>query len=203
VVLVVEAIMKRAVLVPGIFLVLFLITANCYGEITFYNDCPDCTSIKITIHVPAATGIPWYEEELLLGEYNSSVEFSIPHYGDYLISAICLEGIEYSWREYYPYNTGAVDSIYYSCPSQTSTTSFSHLYCPVIFIYGQDSPETELLKHFRDSILSKTREGQELIRLYYLWSPVLIRVLDGDEQLKQEIKRLIGMVLLMLELEEE
>ena len=195
--------MKRAVFVPGVFLALFFIYTNCYGAITFYNDCSDCTSIKITIHVPAATGIPWYEEELLLGEYSSSVEFSIPHYGDYLISAICLKGIEYSWREYYPYNTGAVDSIYYSCPSQTSTTSFSHLSCPVIFIYGQDSPETKLLRHFRDSILSKTPEGQELIRLYCLWSPVLMRVLDGNEELKHEIKRLIGMILQILRVREE
>ena len=198
-----NAMMKRAVFVPGIFLVLFFICTNCYGEITFYNDCPDCTSIEITIHVPAATGIPWYEEEFLLGDYNSSLEYTIPHYGDYLISAICLEGIEYSWREYYPFNTGAIDSIYYSCVSQISTTSLSSLSCPVIFIYGKRSPETEFLRCFRDSILSKTPEGKELIRLYYLWSPFLVKVLDADEELKREIKRLIDRVLLMLEVGKE
>ncbi|MCK4825688.1 hypothetical protein KA005_58615, partial [bacterium] len=46
--------------------------------------------------------------------------------------------------------------------------------CATEAIYGEYSPETEILRGYRDNILSKTSEGQEIIRLYYEWSPVIV-----------------------------
>jgi hypothetical protein len=47
--------------------------------------------------------------------------------------------------------------------------------------------------------LNKTSEGQELIKLYYQWSPVLVKAMEGDEEFKGEVKRMIDSVLPMIE----
>jgi hypothetical protein len=43
--------------------------------------------------------------------------------------------------------------------------------------------------------LSKTTEGQELIRLYYEWSPTLIKTLEEDKKIKGEVKAIIDVML--------
>jgi hypothetical protein len=66
-------------------------------------------------------------------------------------------------------------------------------------IYGEDSEETVLLRYYRDNVLSQTPEGLELIKLYYLWSPVVVRAMKQDEEFKEEIKQMIDGVLPMIE----
>ena len=62
-------------------------------------------------------------------------------------------------------------------------------------IYGEYSEEVELLRAFRDEVLSQTPEGQEIIRLYYQWSPVIVKAMKEDEELKEEVKGMIDGVL--------
>jgi hypothetical protein len=47
----------------------------------------------------------------------------------------------------------------------------------------------ELLRNFRDKILSKTPEGQEFIKLYYQLSPALVKEMKGVEGSGKEIKK--------------
>jgi hypothetical protein len=44
-------------------------------------------------------------------------------------------------------------------------------------------------------VLHKTAEGQAIIRLYYQWSPVIVKAMEGDEEFKEEVKALIDGVL--------
>ena len=72
---------------------------------------------------------------------------------------------------------------------------------PVIrctFIYGEFAEKTEQLRMFRDNILSQTPEGQEIIRLYYEWSPLIIKAMEEDKEYKEEVKGMIDKVLLMI-----
>jgi hypothetical protein len=48
-----------------------------------------------------------------------------------------------------------------------------------------------MLRYFRDNMLSRTPEGRELIRLFYLWDPLLIRAIEEDEAFREEIKEMI------------
>jgi len=75
------------------------------------------------------------------------------------------------------------------------TTTIANITCPVEKIYGELSQEAELLMYFRDNILSDTPEGQEIIRLYYEWSPVIVEKMEEDEVFKQDIKEMIDGVL--------
>jgi len=67
--------------------------------------------------------------------------------------------------------------------------------CPAEELYGEYSEETELLRGFRDNVLSTTPEGQELIRLYYELSPVIVKSIEEDEVFEEEVREMIDGVL--------
>jgi len=77
----------------------------------------------------------------------------------------------------------------------TITTTTIPNPCPTELIYGEYSDETELLRYLRDNVLSTTPEGQELIKLYYEWSPLIVRAMEEDEQFREEVKEMIDGVL--------
>jgi hypothetical protein len=62
-------------------------------------------------------------------------------------------------------------------------------------IYGEGSKEVELFRYLRNSILIKTPEGQEIIRLYYERSPVIVETMEEDEEFKEEVKEMVDGVL--------
>ena len=70
--------------------------------------------------------------------------------------------------------------------------------CASEALYGKDSPESNLLRAFRDSSLSKTNEGRELIKLYYQLSPTIVKAMEADEDFRQEVKEMIDEVLLLI-----
>jgi hypothetical protein len=66
-------------------------------------------------------------------------------------------------------------------------------------IYGDYSDETELLRKFRDEVLSKTPTGQEIIDLYYQWSPTIVKAMRGDKRFKTNIKGILDGILPIIE----
>ena len=85
--------------------------------------------------------------------------------------------------------------------STTSTTTTSTTQpCSLEELYGECSEETKHLRNFRDEVLSKTPEGQELIRLYYQWSTAIVKAMEEDEGFKKEVKKLVdGLLPLIME----
>jgi hypothetical protein len=67
--------------------------------------------------------------------------------------------------------------------------------CPIEIFDGEDSDETEHLRHFRDNLLSQTPEGQKLIKRYYQWSPMIVKMLEEDKEFKEEARKMIDGVL--------
>ena len=57
----------------------------------------------------------------------------------------------------------------------------------------------EVLRHFRDEILSQTLEGKELIKLYYQWSPIIVTAMEEDEEFEKWVKGTIDSVLPMID----
>jgi hypothetical protein len=79
-----------------------------------------------------------------------------------------------------------------------TTTTVATQPCPTEAIYGEDSEEVDILRYFRDATLSTTPEGQEMIRLYYQWSPALTRAIQNDEAFGKRVKEITDRVLLMI-----
>jgi hypothetical protein len=69
--------------------------------------------------------------------------------------------------------------------------------CPAELIYGKNSKEVEQLRNFRDNVLSKIPQGQAMIKLYYDWSPAMVKGMKEAAALKEEVKRAIDGVLLL------
>ena len=73
--------------------------------------------------------------------------------------------------------------------------------CPVTFALGGDSRANDLniLRSFRDEVLSKTPAGQEIIRLYYEWSPAIVTAMEEDEEFKELAKEMIDEIVRLIE----
>jgi hypothetical protein len=70
--------------------------------------------------------------------------------------------------------------------------------CPMSLALGGDSNDLKTLRKFRDEVLNKTPVGQEIIKLYYQWSPVIVKAMEQDEEFKEEVKEMIERILPMI-----
>ena len=59
------------------------------------------------------------------------------------------------------------------------------------------------MHYFRDTVLSQTPEGRELIKLFYFWSPFIVKAIEEDEEFKEEIKEIIDTMFSVSEEESE
>lgn len=73
--------------------------------------------------------------------------------------------------------------------------------CSVEEVYGDNSAEAKLLRDFRDNLLSSTPVGQEITKLYYEWSPLLVKAMADDEEFKEEVKEMIDAIVPLIESE--
>ena len=67
--------------------------------------------------------------------------------------------------------------------------------CLATFALGEDSNDLKTLRKFRDEVLSKTLAGQEIIRLYYEWSPAIVKAMEEDEGFEEEVGEMINGIL--------
>ena len=79
--------------------------------------------------------------------------------------------------------------------STTTSTKQKPKPCPAEEIYGEDSEETELLREYRDNVLSKTPDGQEFIKNYYKFSSTVSKLLESRPVLKDKAKMIIDSML--------
>jgi len=134
--------------------------------------------------------------------------------GQYLSSTTDAKEPEYAWHV--SFSSNSVGSYYKSrdywrvravragqcelldtstTTTVTSTTTTVLDTCPTESIYGEHSEEVELLRYVRDNVLSQAPTGQEIISLYYQWSPMIVKAMEEDEGFKEEVKEMIDGVL--------
>ena len=70
--------------------------------------------------------------------------------------------------------------------------------CPIEDTLGAEDERLYILRKFRDEVLSPTLVGQEIIKLYYEWSPSIVKLMEEDEEFEQEFKDMIDEVLPMV-----
>jgi hypothetical protein len=70
--------------------------------------------------------------------------------------------------------------------------------CPMTIALGSDSKDLKTLRKFRDEVLSKTPAGQEIVKLYYQWSTVIVKAMEQDEGFKEDVKEMIEDILPMI-----
>lgn len=70
--------------------------------------------------------------------------------------------------------------------------------CAAEMIYGEHAHQTELLRTIRDSVLSQTPEGRQIIQVYYALAPSLVKAMETDDALRAEVKGLLDAFLSLL-----
>jgi len=63
--------------------------------------------------------------------------------------------------------------------------------CLIENMYGEHSEETAIFRSFRDRLLDKDPVVQELVSVYYQWSPLLIEYIEDDPALREELKEIL------------
>jgi len=73
----------------------------------------------------------------------------------------------------------------------TTTTTVPANQCAAETIYGRDSEETELLREYRDKVLSKSAKGRQMIKTYYELSPAVVEVLQKNDAARASARRIL------------
>ncbi len=171
--------------------------ASINESIAYYDDgCPDdATCELLTSEVKSSEiGYLGYYTNYTYSEYYSG-DYALL-YGNYYAS-FNLYGFaekmnEQEAREYYATAKECLKNIVMESEVTTTTPQQP---CAIKEIYGEYSEETELLRYFRDNVLSSSSEGQEIIQLYYEWSPAIVETMKKDKAFKKKIKEMMDGVL--------
>jgi len=70
--------------------------------------------------------------------------------------------------------------------------------CTITYMLEDHELQLDTIRAFRDDVLSQTASGREIIRLYYQWSPIIVKAMEKDEEFKKQVKEMIDGVLLLI-----
>ena len=71
--------------------------------------------------------------------------------------------------------------------------------CFLLRLYGEGSDEIALFRKFRNHFINRGIEGEEIIKFYYKWSPLLVKVIEEDEELEKQLKEVADTILFLVE----
>ena len=70
--------------------------------------------------------------------------------------------------------------------------------CPATLLLGDDRESLNTLRTFRDETLAKTESGRTIVNLYYLYSPVIYKLLNSHPQIKKSGRESLKMLVSLL-----
>ena len=66
-------------------------------------------------------------------------------------------------------------------------------------LYGEGSGEVEIFRKFRNHFIDSGPEGEEIIKFYYNLSPLLVKAIEEDEELEEQLREVVDTVLFLTE----
>jgi hypothetical protein len=79
--------------------------------------------------------------------------------------------------------------------ASTTTTTAADDQCAVETIYGEHSVEVELLRDYRDTVLSRSATGRRIISQYYELSPAVVEFLRKNPAARERARRALDSML--------
>ena len=117
---------------------------------------------------------------------DTAVQVRITYY--YKLEDMDLTG---TFRNHGPVHAAAGITETTTIPAGTTTTTAPAGQCAAETIYGEHSAETEQLREYRDTVLSKSETGRQLIRKYYELSPAVSDYLRKNEKARAQARRML------------
>ena len=65
-------------------------------------------------------------------------------------------------------------------------------WCPLAIILQEDHPQQELLKEFRDAVLTQHEKGKNYTKLYYLHSPEITLIILTNNKVKTNAQKVLS-----------
>ncbi len=78
-----------------------------------------------------------------------------------------------------------------STPTEDGTTEW----CPLSHIFEEDHYQQELLKEFRDVVLTQHEKGKNYTKLYYLHSPEITLILLSDNDIRKHAQKIFSEII--------
>ena len=78
-----------------------------------------------------------------------------------------------------------------STPTEDGTTEW----CPLSHIFEEDHYQQELLKEFRDVVLTHHEKGKNYTKLYYLHSPEITLILLSDNDIRKHAQKIFSEII--------
>ena len=85
------------------------------------------------------------------------------------------------------------------CEQVSVTTTIGDDDCPISFALEGDEVQLDAIRDFRDNVLSQSPAGQEIIRLYYQWSPIIVQAMENDASFKEWVTEQVEGILPLVE----
>ena len=109
----------------------------------------------------------------------------------------CEYYMDVARAELEPTVIGELQNMWYYKSEGTCTVE--EVECPIDFMLGEEDELLDILRQFRDEVLSKSEKGEKLIKAYYNYGDVLIKAFEANpaievfarEILEKTIERLL------------
>jgi hypothetical protein len=89
-------------------------------------------------------------------------------------------------------------------PTTTTTTvTGKPVPCAVEETYGEDSEKVKRLRNYRDEVLTKTPKGRTFIKLFYQFSPLVVKRMAEDSEFREQFKRFCDLVVKSIDASEK
>jgi hypothetical protein len=85
------------------------------------------------------------------------------------------------------------------CEQAQVTTTIDDDECTIDYILEGDEAHFAAIRDFRDSVLSQTPAGQELIKIYYQWSPIIVHAMENNAEFKEWVTEQVEGILALVE----
>ena len=66
--------------------------------------------------------------------------------------------------------------------------------CPAVSLLGEDNPQLDIIRQFREKVLKKSAAGRKVIDLYYKNGDIIISIFDRHPAVKKTGKNMIELL---------
>jgi hypothetical protein len=102
-------------------------------------------------------------------------------------------------RDFFNKTTDVVKVVERNSGSSDQSKLLVSWQCFLLRLYGEGSEEVGMLRRFRNHFIDSGPEGEEIIKFYYKWSPLLVKAIEDDEELEEQLREVVDTVLFLTE----
>ena len=102
-------------------------------------------------------------------------------------------------RDFFNKTTDVVKVVERNSGSWDQSNLFVSWQCFLLRLFGETSEEVEVFRKFRNHFIDSGPEGKAIITFYYKWSPLLVKAIEEDKELEEQLREVVDTILFLTE----